>query len=40
MPTFHFIKNGAKVDSVVGARKEDLQAKVEQHHGCAATAAA
>jgi thioredoxin 1 len=35
MPTFFFIKNGNKVDTVVGARKEELQAKVKQHHGTA-----
>ncbi|NDW60109.1 thioredoxin [Yangia sp. PrR004] len=31
MPTFLFIKNGEKVDSVIGARKEDLQANIEKH---------
>jgi thioredoxin 1 len=35
MPTFLFIKNGNKVDTVVGARKEELQAKVEQHRASA-----
>lgn len=28
MPTFLFLKEGKEVDRVVGARKEDLQAKV------------
>ncbi|TVT99519.1 hypothetical protein EJB05_15504 [Eragrostis curvula] len=40
MPTFLFIKDGNKVDTVVGADKEELQAKVEQHHGAIATASA
>jgi thioredoxin 1 len=38
MPTFLFIKNGNKVDTVVGARKEELQAKVEQHRASASSA--
>ncbi|GJN10056.1 hypothetical protein PR202_ga28115 [Eleusine coracana subsp. coracana] len=37
MPSFIFIKNGNKVDTIVGARKEEILAKVEQH---AATASA
>lgn len=31
MPTFTFIKKGKGVDKVVGARKEELQRKIEQH---------
>ncbi|CAN6171182.1 unnamed protein product [Urochloa humidicola] len=31
MPTFLFIKEGKKVETVVGARKEELQANVEKH---------
>ena len=31
MPTFLFMKNGDQVDKVVGARKEDLQKKIEKH---------
>ncbi|XP_051150769.1 thioredoxin H-type 1-like isoform X2 [Andrographis paniculata] len=31
MPTFVFIKGGEEVDRLVGAKKEDLQAKVAQH---------
>ncbi|XP_062190350.1 thioredoxin H-type-like [Phragmites australis] len=35
MPTFLFIKNGEKVDTVVGARKEELQANITKHLGAA-----
>jgi thioredoxin 1 len=31
MPTFLFIKNGEKIDTVVGARREDLHASIEKH---------
>ncbi|CAO2841950.1 unnamed protein product [Amaranthus hypochondriacus] len=31
MPTFLFMKNGKEIDKVVGAKKEDLQRKVEKH---------
>jgi len=31
MPTFLFIKNGEKIHTVVGARKEELQAGIEKH---------
>ncbi|XP_030961570.1 thioredoxin H5-like [Quercus robur] len=31
MPTFIFIKKGKVVDKVVGARKDDLQTKIEKH---------
>ncbi|XP_022151175.1 thioredoxin H4-like [Momordica charantia] len=31
MPTFILIKNGKVIDKVVGARKEDLQKKIEKH---------
>lgn len=31
MPTFIFIKKGKVVDKVVGARKDELQAKIEKH---------
>ncbi|KAL3833996.1 hypothetical protein ACJIZ3_008732 [Penstemon smallii] len=30
MPTFVFLKEGKQVDKVVGARKEDLQAKITE----------
>ncbi|KAL3640920.1 hypothetical protein CASFOL_015888 [Castilleja foliolosa] len=36
MPTFLFIKEGKVVDTVVGARKEDLQVKVTTHGALAA----
>ncbi|TVU41968.1 hypothetical protein EJB05_15532 [Eragrostis curvula] len=39
MPTFHYIKDGKTVDTVVGARKDELQAKVEKHVGAAAATA-
>ncbi|TVT99526.1 hypothetical protein EJB05_55113 [Eragrostis curvula] len=39
MPTFHYIKDGKTVDTVVGARKDELQAKVEKHVGAAAASA-
>ncbi|OEL28190.1 Thioredoxin H-type [Dichanthelium oligosanthes] len=31
MPTFHFIRNGEKIQTVVGARKEELVATIEKH---------
>lgn len=31
MPTFLFMKNGKEIDKVAGARKQDLQMKIEQH---------
>ncbi|CAO2827660.1 unnamed protein product [Amaranthus hypochondriacus] len=31
MPTFVLMKNGKQIDKVVGAKKEDLQRKVEKH---------
>ncbi|XP_057766042.1 thioredoxin H-type 1-like [Salvia miltiorrhiza] len=40
MPSFLFIKEGKEIDRVVGARKEDLLAKVTQHGGAALTASA
>ncbi|KAM2781796.1 hypothetical protein FF1_011538 [Malus domestica] len=31
MPSFVFVKNGEVVDKVVGARKDELQKKIEKH---------
>lgn len=31
MPTFVFLKRGKVVDTVVGARKEELEKKIEKH---------
>ncbi|KAL5553978.1 hypothetical protein UlMin_041379 [Ulmus minor] len=31
MPTFVFLKKGDQVDKVVGARREDLQKKIQKH---------
>lgn len=31
MPTFILIKKGKEVDKVVGAKKDDLQKKIEKH---------
>ncbi|CAN6203232.1 unnamed protein product, partial [Urochloa humidicola] len=39
MPTFLFIKEGKKIETIVGARKEELQANIEKH-GTVATASA
>lgn len=36
MPTFVFLKEGKLVDKVVGAKKEELLQKVEQHSVTAA----
>lgn len=36
MPTFVFLKEGKEIDRVVGARKEDLQAKITKHATVAA----
>ncbi|XP_039799398.1 thioredoxin H-type-like [Panicum virgatum] len=39
MPTFLFIKNGEKIHTVVGARKEDLQTSIEKHASATAASA-
>ncbi|CAN6213355.1 unnamed protein product, partial [Urochloa humidicola] len=39
MPTFLFIKEGKKVETIVGARKEELQANVEKHAPIASASA-
>ncbi|KAF8732076.1 hypothetical protein HU200_016036 [Digitaria exilis] len=31
MPTFHFIKKGEKIDSIIGTKKDELEAKVRKH---------
>lgn len=31
MPTFIFMKDGTIVDKIVGARKDELPKKIEQH---------
>ncbi|CAN6180770.1 unnamed protein product [Urochloa humidicola] len=31
MPTFLFIKEGKEIETVVGARKEELQANIKKH---------
>ncbi|XP_066396862.1 thioredoxin H-type-like [Miscanthus floridulus] len=31
MPTFHFIKNGETVETIVGARKDELLALIQKH---------
>ena len=31
MPTFILIKKGKEVDRLVGAKKDDLQKKIEKH---------
>ncbi|KAF8643431.1 hypothetical protein HU200_066861 [Digitaria exilis] len=31
MPTFHFIKEGEKIDSIIGTKKNELEAKVRKH---------
>lgn len=33
MPTFLLVRNGKEVDRIVGARKDDLKNKIEQHRG-------
>lgn len=40
MPSFLFFKDGKEIDRVVGARKEDLAAKITQHGGAPLTASA
>ncbi|CAL5078770.1 unnamed protein product [Urochloa decumbens] len=40
MPTFLFIKEGKTIQTVVGARKEELQANIEKHGADAAVATA
>jgi thioredoxin 1 len=32
MPTFLLMKKGSQVDRVVGARKDELKKKIENHH--------
>ncbi|RLM86801.1 hypothetical protein C2845_PM04G04550 [Panicum miliaceum] len=39
MPTFLFIKDGKKIDTFVGARKDNLQASIEKHVGAASASA-
>lgn len=36
MPTFLFLKEGKLVDKVVGAKKDELQAKITLHADAAA----
>lgn len=31
MPTFVLVKKGQEVDRIVGAKKEELQKKIEKH---------
>jgi thioredoxin 1 len=31
MPTFVLVKNGKEVDRVVGAKKDELEKKIEKH---------
>ncbi|KAJ8637868.1 hypothetical protein MRB53_012135 [Persea americana] len=33
MPTFLLVKKGKEVDRIVGARKDDLKNKIEEHRG-------
>ncbi|GLT41122.1 hypothetical protein SLA2020_152080 [Shorea laevis] len=40
MPTFLFLKEGKEVDKIVGARKDDLQLKIEKHATATASASA
>ncbi|KAJ1408010.1 Thioredoxin-like superfamily [Sesbania bispinosa] len=40
MPTFLFLKEGKLVDKVVGAKKEELQLKIEKHASDATVTAA
>ncbi|KAJ3705558.1 hypothetical protein LUZ61_009263 [Rhynchospora tenuis] len=34
MPTFIFVKEGNEIDKFVGARKEEIQKKIELHAAC------
>ena len=36
MPTFIFFKNGKEVDKVVGAKKDELHARIVKHADAAA----
>nr|XP_043607679.1 thioredoxin H-type 2 [Erigeron canadensis] len=38
MPTFLFLKDGKKVDKVVGAKKEELQQTIVKHSGSSSSA--
>ncbi|VVB07576.1 unnamed protein product [Arabis nemorensis] len=38
MPTFVFMKEGVVIDKVVGAAKEEIQAKLEKHSAAVASA--
>ncbi|CAA0838987.1 Thioredoxin H1 [Striga hermonthica] len=40
MPTFVFLKDGKEVHRIVGAKKEELVAKIAEHSGGATVAAA
>lgn len=40
MPTFVFLKEGKVVDTVVGAKKDELQLTIAKHATATATAAA
>ncbi|GER32037.1 thioredoxin [Striga asiatica] len=40
MPTFVFLKDGKEVHRIVGAKKEELAAKIAEHGGAATVAAA
>jgi thioredoxin 1 len=39
MPTFLFLKDGQKIDTVVGARKDTLQESIEKHVAAASASA-
>lgn len=38
MPTFLLLKKGKEVDRVVGAKKDELERKIEQHKALQAAA--